>query len=374
MENIFIRTNKRFYSWKVPGIAAYIFMLISTLIAAFWGTAEFFHEGWFATYTTFIYYLLPVLTLMCLTIISTFFPRLGGVIIIISGTSFTLWRLSMLIAWHKEIRPSLFITGLVIILPGFLFFLDGILKKKNKYKRSKKFSIKAFWKQSLVIVLTGLIILGLAIPMLINNLNRIPLKNYNETTIKGNNIALTFAGDGPGWFYSNKHPIIYKDKKHTGMSWNEIALFGMYPIGFENKKFGLSYKGTKKSIYYATQEDFKKYNMFRYINYEGTELTDEIQDLWRLPTIEEYVKIFSYRGENSKGFFDTTSGKAHYKHKPDKDAPIWAHNMEVIYYWTSTSFNGKNAYDISYSGRVRYISKTTQQDYRGYRAVRTKIK
>jgi hypothetical protein len=65
MENLYIRTNKRFYSWKVPGIAAYIFMLISTLIAAFWGTAEFFHEGWFAPYTTSIYYLLPVLTLMC---------------------------------------------------------------------------------------------------------------------------------------------------------------------------------------------------------------------------------------------------------------------------------------------------------------------
>lgn len=365
--------NKKGTFLRVPGILAYAFLLFVTLFATFWGTAEFFHEGWFAPYTTFIFYMMPFLILMALTLIATFFPRTGGILIMAGGIAFTLWRISMLLTWHHDIGLSVWMTGFVIALPGILFFLDSVFRKKYGYKKPIKFTFKAYWKQSLVVFLPILLILGMGTPMLINNLSRIPLENYNETTIEGNDVTLAFAGDGPGWLYSNKHPIVFKDKKYVGMCWNEIALFGMDPIGFVGKKYGPSYDGTKESIYYATQEDFDKYNMFRYINYEGNELTETIQDYWRLPTIEEYVRLLKHRKENAGGQFDQATGQAHYEREPDKDGPVWAPDMEVIYYWTSTSFGESSAYDITYSGRTRYILKTTRQDYRGYRAVRTKV-
>jgi len=77
-----------------------------------------------------------------------------------------------------------------------------------------------------------------------------------------------------------------------------------------------------------------------------------------------------YRGQNCGGYFDSKEGRAHYNKTPDKEGPIWAPDGMVIYYWTSGSADDKNAYDITYSGEVREITKITRQDYRGWRAVR----
>lgn len=356
----------------LPGLIAYLLLLVSTLFAAFWGIAEFFHEGWFMPFTQFIYYMMPFLILMSLTLVGISSPRIGGILIIVGGAAFLFWRIYRLMALHYEIRPSVWIPGLVIILTGVSFFLDGVFRKRYRYRKPTTFTFNACWKQILVVFLPVLLIFVVGTPMLIHNMNRMPLANYNEITIAGNGRTLTFAGDGPGWLYSNKHPVIFKGKMYSGMSWNEIALFGMEPVGFKGKRYGTSYNGTKESIYYATPEDFNKYNMFRYINYDGTELTETLQDHWRLATVEEYITLFTHRGKNADGDFDQSTGMARYAHQPDKEGPIWAPVMEVIYYWTSTSFNEKYAYDIPYSGQPRRILKTTVQDYRGYRAVRTK--
>ena len=207
--------------------------------------------------------------------------------------------------------------------------------------------------------------------MLVRNLTRVQLENFSEVKVQGNGIDATFSAKGPGWYYSNRAPLIFEGKEYAGLSYNEIALFGKEPIGFEGKNYGNDYNGSSESIYYATQQDFHEYNMFRYIDFGGVELTREIQDCWRLPSINEYVRLLKYREKNAGGFFDTQEGKAYYYMTPDKDAPIWAPEEMVIYYWTSTSAGDTEAYDITYSGQVRKISKITKQDYRGYRAVRT---
>ena len=187
---------------------------------------------------------------------------------------------------------------------------------------------------------------------------------------------MTLAPEGPGFLFSNKKPIEFDGKKYSGLSWNEIALFGKPPIGFEGKRYGSDYDKSAESIYYATQEDFFKYNMFRYIDYSGKRLKKSIQDYWRLPTIEEYVKLMVRRGKLCNGSFKRFLTKPYYKvsyeKKPDKDAPLWASNYEVIYYWTSTSFDEKRAFDIAYNGRIKIVAKTTKQDYRGFRAIRNK--
>lgn len=363
---------KKRFLLRIPGIAGYLLMLVVTFFATMWGTVEFFHEGWFPPYTQAVFYSIPIVTALLATLLVTTFPRLGGTVIAVGAIAFMLWWVSRLVAQHYEIDTSLWIVGFVIILPGFLFLADGFLRSRYRYQRPKKFSFRAYWKQTLTVVLVLVVILGFATPLFIRNINRMPLEHFSETTVEGNEITLTLAGDGPGWLYSNQHKIRFGGRERSGLSWNEIALFGMEPIGFADKRYGLFYDGTKESIYYATQEDFVKYNMFRYLNREGTELTETTQDFWRLPTAEEYARIFTRQGKNAGGTFDPETGRASYKTTPDKEGPIWAPDMEVIYYWTSSSHDEDEAYDVTFSGDVRRVTKTTAQDYRGFRAVRSK--
>ncbi len=354
------------------GTLAYLLLLLATTAAAYWGTAEFFHEGWFAPYGKYlIFYLLPMLLLMALTLFSLSFPRLGGIVIVLLGIGFTLWRYSRLKALHLPVAPSLWIMGFVLSLPGLLLWWKDLRQRKEGATRAGNASGRR-WKARLVLILPLLVMIGVGIPLLIRNLQRVPLEHFGEVTVEGNGITLTFAPAGLGWLYSNRHPIEFRGKAYSGLSWNEIALFGKPPIGFEGKRYGSDYNGTPASIYYATREDFDRYNMFRYIDSSGTVLTDSLHDYWRLPTAEEYERCLTYRGKNAGGEIDSASGKVRYRHTPDKEGPLWAPQMEVIYYWTASCADEQHAYDISYSGRVRPVLKTSKQDYRGFRAVRVK--
>ncbi len=370
MTNLFYRSKRVF---GLPGNIAYFLLLFATLVAAYWGTAEFFHEGWFSPYGKYlIFYLLPLLLLMGLTLFSLSFPGPGGIIIVLLASVFTLWRFFRLRALHLPIPASLWVVGAVLCLPGLLLLWEGLRSGKSAPARGESNGWRPCLREIVLLVLSLVVLMGVGTPLLVRNLNRIPLKDFGEATIRGNGITLTFAPAGPGWLYSNRHPIEFRGKTYSGLSWNQIALFGKEPMGFEGKRYGPDYDGTPQSIYYATREDFERYNMFRYLDSSGTVLTDSLQDYWRLPTVGELVRCLIYRGKNAGGEFDPRTGKVRYLRTPDKDAPLWAPSMEVIYYWTATSYNEELAYDIAYNGRLRRIPKTSCQDYRGFRAVRKK--
>jgi hypothetical protein len=360
--------NKKLF--LIPGTAAYIFLLVVTLLWAYWGVGEAFHEGWYPPYTQIIFYFIPLLVLMGITALCIYLPLAGGILIIMGGLLYLILTIVRAGQQYVSLLPSFWMVSAIIIIPGFLFISDYILKRRSGYKEHKKTLSKNRLKLVATIVLSLILIIGVGTPLLIRNLGRLPLDNYDEVTIEGNGVTLILAGEGPGWYYSNTNSIVFKGKEYKAFSWNEIALFGKDPVGFEGKMYGADYDGTEESIYFATQEDFDRYNMFRYIKNSGNELADEIQNYWRLPVAEEYVRLFMYRGENCGGHFDAVKGKAYYRKTPDKEGPIWAPDKMVIYYWTSTSCNNQYAYDITYSGEVREILKTTKQDYRGWRAVR----
>ena len=356
------------------GIIAVIILLVESSTAAFWGIVEFFHEGWFEPYGRYlIFYMMPFIVLFFLSIMATIKPGTTGISIIAVSSAFSIWRTIRLKSMHYGVIPSTIVMWLILALPGILLLVESTAKIKAKaagtYHAGYGHRIK--WLRIATIAAPLIIIIAAGTPLLIRNLKRIPLKSYGEVTVEGRDIKLVFAGSGPGWLYSNKNPIIFRGRSYSALSWNEIALFGKEPIGFEGKRYGQNYNGTEESIYYATQEDFDIYNMFRYINETGTELTDSLYDCWRLLTIDEYVMVFTLHGENCGGRFDYEKTRAYYIKTPDKEAPIWAPEKEVIYYWSASSYDEKRALDISYSGRVRKIYKTTKQDYRGFRAVRT---
>jgi len=356
----------------VPGNIAYLFLLTATLLWAYWGVGEVFHEGWYPPYTQIIFYFIPFLALIGTMFLCIYLPLAGGVLIAAGGIFYLVITVVQSGRQHTNLLPSFWMASAVIIIPGVLFIFDYVLKKKRKYREHQKTVFKNRWKAAAAVGLSLILIAGIGTPLAVRNLGRSPLESFDEVTIEGNEIVLALAGDGPGWYYSNEDPIEFMGKQYRAFSWNEIALFGKDPVGFEGKRYGPDYDGTGDSIYYATQEDFDQYNMFRYIDYGGDKLSAEIQDFWKLPTAEEYVRLSMYRGENCSGYFNDSEGKAYYSRTPDKEGPLWASDKMVIYYWTSTCADDTYAYDITYSGEVRKIYKITKQDYRGWRAVRVK--
>ncbi len=358
---------------RAGNTTSFVILLIFVLISAWWGVAEFFHEGWFAPYGKYlIFYMLPLLLLLTVLFLSQLFPLITGGGIVLAAFAFTIWRYRML---HRLGVPlnitQLLLPLLVFSLPGILLLAEGRRRKREEKIPVGKRVKLVKRRFVLAIFLSLMILFGIGIPLLINNLNRVPLRSFTHQEIKGNNIVRIFVGKGPGWYYSNRFPFKFRGKEFSALSWNEIALFGKKPVGFEGKRFGPG--GSDKNPKYAGQKDFNEYNMFRYLSEDGTQLTDSILDIWYLPSVSEYVRLMVKRGKNAGGLFDSLKGIAEYSVTPDKDAPLWAPDMEVIYYWTSTSADSLNAYDISYNGRVRKVIKTTKQDYRGYRAAKNII-
>jgi hypothetical protein len=101
-------------------------------------------------------------------------------------------------------------------------------------------------------------------------------------------------------------------------------------------------------------------------------LCDEVQDYWRLPTIEEAVGSMMLHGKNAQGCWDAGSEKAQYAFTPDKESSLWDVHSPVIYYWTSDSSpsDEQRAYIIVYHGGVFTKLKHARQPSLSFRAVR----
>ena len=86
-------------------------------------------------------------------------------------------------------------------------------------------------------------------------------------------------------------------------------------------------------------------------------MTDQNQDIWRLPTVEEAVSSLTRR--------------ASYSLQPDKESPLWKVHSPVIYWWTATEIDEDRAYIIVYDGKVWPRSKDFGPDYLGFRCVKS---
>ena len=132
-------------------VAGWIAVGISTAIScfwAFWGVIENFHEGWYAEFLLsnlglmFVQYLSPMLIFMGVTLISIYWPRLGGVlhgIIALIAVwffhAFTNPAMFMLIVplvgigalyWFGRPQPRKIAVSLVVGLPILTLIISGI--------------------------------------------------------------------------------------------------------------------------------------------------------------------------------------------------------------------------------------------------------
>jgi hypothetical protein len=75
-------------------------------------------------------------------------------------------------------------------------------------------------------------------------------------------------------------------------------------------------------------------------------------------------------GQNSVGTWNPETRKATYERTPDKESPLWDLYSPVIYWWTSTEANEKEAWIVVYNGSVWPRTKKANWTYLGFRAVK----
>ena len=90
----------------------------------------------------------------------------------------------------------------------------------------------------------------------------------------------------------------------------------------------------------------------QYLTADGTSFTDEPQNIWRLPTVEEAVRSMQRHGQNCGGTWDVALRQAVYSETPDKESPLWNVYSPVIYWWTATEVDDRSAYMIVFDGKV----------------------
>jgi hypothetical protein len=108
----------------------------------------------------------------------------------------------------------------------------------------------------------------------------------------------------------------------------------------------------------------------RHLTADGTALADTPQNLWRLPTVAEAVASLCRHGENCGGTWDPATARASYRVMPDKETPLWNPHSQVIYWWTATEVDAKEAYMVVYNGQVYPRQKSSRHSYFAFRAVK----
>ena len=297
---------------KRRNIVGWIGVAITTIFSsiwAYWGSIENFHEGW---YSVSIWENLFMLLFQYL---------LFTVIFVLLGVITLKWKIAGIVLhillagfciWFFS-GASFLVIGLMIVIPiiglGLLYFFGKPEPKK--------------WAYRSLIFIPLIILIAVFIPMSIKVSKRINDYDFGTRIIEGNEITLIWAPRGPGW-------------PDSGTTWHEAM------------------------------------DICRYLSEDGTKIMDEVQDIWRLPTVDEAVRSMLLHGENVNGIWYPDDQKAVYDKTPDKESPLWDVHSQVIYYWTceTAKDNEDRAYIIVYHGGVNSKMKIDGQSYLSFRAVK----
>ncbi|NCC65108.1 MAG: DUF1566 domain-containing protein, partial [Spirochaetia bacterium] len=289
-------------------IAVSISLIIASLWA-YWGAIENFHEGW---YSTSLWENLGMMFFQYLLFAWVF------IILALVSLRFRTVGLSVHVAfalfclWFFR-GASFLVLWPMIVLPlvglGLLYYVANPQPKR--------------WANRLLIGIPLVIVLAISIPQAILHARRVDAYDPGMQVIEGTCGTLIWAPRGPLW-------------PETGCSWDQ-------------------------AVYYT-----------RHVAEDGITLCDDVQDYWRLPTIEEAVGSMMLHGQNAQGYWDAEREKAHYAFTPDKESPLWDVHSPVIYYWTSDSSpsDDQRAYIIVYNGGVFTKRKLNRQPTLSFRAVR----
>ncbi len=269
----------------------WIAVAISTIITsfwAFWGIIENFHEGWY--YES----LLSNLVLMLIQYLSPMLIFMGITLVSITYPRFGGGLhviLASLALWFFNAfsNAATFLIILPLVGIGALYWFSRL--------RPRKLAVSL----AVGLPMLTLILSGLAPAIRVSQ--RIDDGNLQAQLVYGNGVNLVWAPDGPGW-------------PREGGDWHEAN------------------------------------RACQYLNEDGTLLASTLQNIWRLPTVDEAVRSMARHGQNSGGQWNAEIAEAIYETTPDKESPLWNVHSQVIYWWTATEVDKGHAYIIVYDGKV----------------------
>ncbi len=287
-------------------------VVISTIITsfwAFWGIIENFHEGWYYSSS------FSNLGLMFVQYLSPMLVFMGAALVSIYkpriGGGFHV-VIAFFAAWFFQVFSNAVILVLLVPLIGIgaLYWFGRPLPRKVAV--------------SLVVGLPFLTLIVAGIGPILRVSRRIDDGFLQARLVGGNDVELIWAPAGPGW-------------PSEGTNWH----------------------GAKQ--------------MCQYLEEDGLTIAPELQNIWRLPTVDETVRSMALHGENSECVWDPSTAKAIYKTNPDKESPLWDTHSQVIYWWTATEIDEERAHIIVYDGKVWPRSKNFGPAYLGFRCVTNPI-
>jgi len=277
-----------------------------TSVWAFWGIIENFHEGWYHQSW------LSNVGLMFVQYLSPMLIFMSITLISIFWPRFGggLHMIFALLAiWFFEAFSNA--ATFLIITPllglGALYWFGRLQPRRIAV--------------SLAIGLPILTLIIFGIEPVLRVSQRLDDGNLQARLVYGNGVNLIWAPDGPGW-------------PHTGVNWYEAQ------------------------------------QVCQYLDEDGLTPTPTLQNIWRLPTVDEAVCSMARHGQNSGGVWDTELATATYKTHPDKESPLWNVHSQVIYWWTATEVDEERAYIIVYDGKVWPRTKQFGPAYLGFRCVK----
>lgn len=354
---------KKIFNDRTPGWIAKTLLIIITSFWFFWSVGEMYHEGWWGTVFNKLIYLSIGTAFLVLTLVAIKWPRVGGWLIIVIGGAFTFFFLNISVVDGKlEIGRDLagFLVSGPLIFLGIFLLIEGRNRKQRIEKGWKPSPIwwrRNFWYLFAIIpqVLILIVMSAINLPVV---LTRIDDGDRGARLIEGRDVTLIWAPEGPGWNWR---------QDFGGFpSWNRIALYGLPPVGMGDKP---GY-GWDVGVL-ATTEDMSKYNLCLYLSEDGLTLETEPQNIWRMPTIDDYARSFARHGENAGcAWAGESSDKMDCDILPDKETPLWAPDLDPIYYWVAEEFDERNAYYVSFNGWVNSTRKTAGNPRHSHRCVR----
>ena len=329
---------------RFPGWIAKTLMMAFTWLVTYWSSGEMYHEGWWGSWFQPLVYMIPLVIFVALTLSALRWPKVGGSIIIVFG---------IFAGFFFDMLPF----GFVIALLGVCYWVEG-RRVAGLPERPKN-----IWWFRVTLIPVVLILLGVSAYMLPVVLTRVDDGDRSARLIEGNQVELVWAPEGPGWNWQQDwggYP-----------GWDALALYGMEPVGMDWRSkpgYGRLEDGT---WHHASAEDMAQYNVCLYLAEDGLTLMDEPQHIWRMPTVDEYLRSMARHGENAGCTWQGEYGEqVECEILPDKETPLWNPDLSPIYYWAAEEYSESRGYFVSYNSFVNATSKNSGNPRHSYRCVR----
>jgi len=322
-----------------------------------------YHEGWWGPFYIRLLYLIPGTAFLALTLVGIRWPRVGGWLIVVAGGLFTISFLDISVTGGR-LTIGRDLAGFMVSGPLVFLGILLLIEARNQKRRIDRGwgPHPKWWRRNLwyllAVVPPLLILVGWSIFSLPIVLTRIDDGEHGIRRIEGNGITLIWAPEGPGWNW--------RQDFGGSPSWNSIALYGLPPVGMGDKPGYDSKVGR-----FASAKEMANYNLCLYLSQDGLTLETEPQNIWRMPTVDDYARSFARHGKNAGCVWHGEGcDRMECEIRPDKETPLWAPDLDPIYYWAAEEYSDREAYFVSYNGWVNTAYKPGGNPRHSYRCVR----